>query len=104
MNPLGAKKNRIALCDAANNNPSGFFRFPEETCRAGCTDRLYGLHCPPVVRLEIDPDMLIPDRSKTLNGGAIILKEWGGPRQEGGYYWQTLEAAAKAYNEAFGGL
>ncbi len=48
-------------------------------------------------RLEIDPNLLIPDRSKSLNGGAIPLSEWGGPREEGGYYWSTLEGAAKAY-------
>lgn len=48
-------------------------------------------------RLEIDPDLLIPDNSKTLRGGAIQTSEWGGPRDEGGYYWQTLEAAAKEY-------
>ena len=25
------------------------------------------------------------------------LPEWNGPREEGGYYWQTLEAAAEYY-------
>ena len=48
-------------------------------------------------RLEIDPDLLVPDKSKSLRDGAIPLKEWGGPRDEGGYYWSTLEGAAKKY-------
>ncbi len=49
-------------------------------------------------KLEIDPDLLIPDKDLSLNDGAIMVSEWRGPREEGGYYWQTLEAAARAYN------
>ncbi len=48
-------------------------------------------------KLEIDPDLLIPDKRKTLNGGAIALSEWGGPREDGGYYWSTLQGAASQY-------
>jgi excinuclease ABC subunit A len=48
-------------------------------------------------KLEIDPQLLIPDRDLSLNGGAISISEWSGPREEGGYYWQTLEAAASEY-------
>ena len=48
-------------------------------------------------RLEIDPNLLIPDKSKSFNDGAIPLGEWGGPREEGGYYWSTLEGAAKEF-------
>ncbi|HZD56502.1 MAG TPA: excinuclease ABC subunit UvrA, partial [Anaerolineales bacterium] len=48
-------------------------------------------------KLEIDPDLLIPDSNMTLNEGAIAISEWSGPREEGGYYWQTLEAAAEAF-------
>ncbi len=48
-------------------------------------------------KLEIDPDLLIPDRDISLNDGAIVVSEWRGPREEGGYYWQTLEAVAKHY-------
>jgi excinuclease ABC subunit A len=48
-------------------------------------------------KLEIDPDLLIPDRTKSLNDGAIVASEWGGPRAEGGYYWSTLEGAAREY-------
>ncbi|HEX9029804.1 MAG TPA: excinuclease ABC subunit UvrA, partial [Anaerolineales bacterium] len=45
-------------------------------------------------KLEIDPDLLIPDPELALNEGAIAIQEWGGPREEGGYLWQMLEAAA----------
>lgn len=48
-------------------------------------------------KLEIDPERIIPDRDVALNEGAIISMEWSGPKEEGGYYWQGLEAAAKAY-------
>ncbi|UCH61028.1 MAG: excinuclease ABC subunit UvrA [Anaerolineales bacterium] len=48
-------------------------------------------------KLEIDPDLLIPDSGLSLNEGAIAISEWSGPREEGGYYWQTLEAAAREY-------
>ncbi len=48
-------------------------------------------------KLEIDPDLLIPDRSRSLADGAVILSEWSGAREEGGYYWSTLEGAAKQY-------
>jgi excinuclease ABC subunit A len=49
-------------------------------------------------KLEIDPDLLIPDRELSLNEGAIVASEWRGPREEGGYYWQALEATAKQYH------
>jgi excinuclease ABC subunit A len=47
-------------------------------------------------KLEIDPDRIIPDRDLSLNEGAIASMEWG-PREEGGYYWQSLINAAKAF-------
>jgi excinuclease ABC subunit A len=49
-------------------------------------------------KLEIDPDLLIPDPEMALSEGAIAVSEWSGPREEGGYYWQMLEAAAQAYH------
>ena len=49
-------------------------------------------------RLEIDPGLLIPDTSKALNDGAVVISEWSGPRNEGGYYWQTLQAVARHYD------
>ena len=48
-------------------------------------------------KLEIDPERIIPDSDRTLNEGAIASMEWSGPKEEGGYYWQGLEAAARAY-------
>jgi excinuclease ABC subunit A len=48
-------------------------------------------------KLEIAPDRIIPDRERSLNDGAIVSLEWSGPKEEGGYYWQALQAAARAY-------
>jgi excinuclease ABC subunit A len=48
-------------------------------------------------KLEIDPERLIPEPDLSLNEGAIVLSEWSGPRSEGGWYWQSLEGAAKFY-------
>jgi excinuclease ABC subunit A len=48
-------------------------------------------------KLEIDPELLIPDKQVSFSEGAIAVSEWSGPRDEGGYYWQTLEAAANEY-------
>ena len=49
-------------------------------------------------KLEIDPDLLIPDKEVSFNDGAIVAMEWSGPKEEGGYYWQSLVAAAHAFN------
>lgn len=49
-------------------------------------------------KLEIDPSLLIPDPEMSLREGAIAISEWSGPKEEGGYYWQTLEAAAREYD------
>jgi excinuclease ABC subunit A len=48
-------------------------------------------------QLKIDPDLLVRNPELSLNEGAIAVSEWSGPRAEGGYYWQTLEAAARHY-------
>ncbi len=48
-------------------------------------------------KLEIDPDLLIPDKEASLNDGAIVAMEWSGPKEEGGYYWQSLQAAARFF-------
>jgi len=47
-------------------------------------------------KLEIDPDLLIPDSDRPLDEGAIVALEWNGPRDQGGYYWSMVEAVAKA--------
>ncbi len=43
--------------------------------------------------LEIDPDLVVPDRSKTLNEGAV--EPWTRERSGDSYYRQLLDAAAK---------
>lgn len=43
---------------------------------------------------EINPDLLIPDTTKTLRDGAIGMPDWS-PRESGGYSWQMVEALAK---------
>ncbi len=48
-------------------------------------------------KLEIDPNRMIPDDSVSFNDGAIVSMEWSGPKVEGGYYWQSLINAAKAF-------
>jgi excinuclease ABC subunit A len=48
-------------------------------------------------KLEIDPERIIPDSERSLNEGAIASLEWSGPKEEGGYYWQSLEAAARHF-------
>ena len=48
-------------------------------------------------KLKIDPDLLLPNKNLSFRGGAIDVTSWDGPRDEGGWYWQTLEAAARHY-------
>jgi excinuclease ABC subunit A len=51
-------------------------------------------------RLEIDPDLLIPDPDRSLNEGAITAMEWNFVRErdQAGYYWQMVEAVAHRYH------
>jgi excinuclease ABC subunit A len=49
-------------------------------------------------KLEIDPDLLIPDKDLSLNEGAIVAMEWSGPKEEGGFYWQSLQAVARYFS------
>ncbi len=48
-------------------------------------------------KMEIDPDLLIPNRQKSLKNGAIVTTEWSGPKEQGGYYWAMLKSMADAY-------
>ena len=48
-------------------------------------------------RMEIDPDLLIPDKNISFDHGAIIAQEWSGPKEQGGYYWAMLKSMADAY-------
>lgn len=49
-------------------------------------------------RQEIDPDLLIPDYDRPLSEGAITALEWNGPKDQGGYYWQIVEAVADHFH------
>lgn len=49
-------------------------------------------------KLEIDPDLLIPDKDRSLNDGAIAALEWSGSRgDESRYYWQMIKNVAAKY-------
>ena len=48
-------------------------------------------------KLEVDVNLLVPDKTRSVMDGAIFASEWGGPRDQGGYYWQSLVGAAEAY-------
>ncbi len=49
-------------------------------------------------KLEIDPDLLVPDPERSFREGAIAALEWSGPRDQNTYYWQMVEAVAEAYH------
>ncbi len=49
-------------------------------------------------KMEIDPDLLIPNKNISLNHGAVIAQEWSGPKEQGGYYWAMLKSMADAYD------
>ena len=49
-------------------------------------------------KLEIDPDLLIPDPSLSLAEGAIIMADWNSQREEGNYNWSLLEAVAREFH------
>ncbi len=50
------------------------------------------------IKLEIDPDRVIPDRSLSLADGAVVALEWANQsRERQGYYWQMVEAVAQHY-------
>ena len=48
-------------------------------------------------KLEVDVNLLVPNQTLSINEGAIEAQEWGGPREQGGYYWQALVSAARQY-------
>ena len=48
-------------------------------------------------REDIDPDLVIPDKTLSLQDGAIKNPEWDS-KDVGGYSWQMLEALAETYN------
>ena len=48
-------------------------------------------------KLEVDVNLLVPDKTISVNQGAIDAQEWGGPRAQGGYYWRALVGAADVF-------
>ena len=48
-------------------------------------------------KLEVDVNLLVPDKTVSVNDGAIDATEWGGPKEQGGYYWRSLEGAAELF-------
>lgn len=48
-------------------------------------------------REDIDPNLVIPDKSLSLKQGAIKNQEWD-PKDAGGYLWQMLETLAEYYH------
>ncbi len=48
-------------------------------------------------REDIDPDLVIPDKTLSLKDGAIKNPEWDS-KEVGGYSWQMLEALAETYH------
>src|SRR3990170_1467361 len=50
------------------------------------------------IKLEIDPDRVIPDRGLSIGEGAVVALEWANQsREKQGYYWQMVEAVAQHY-------
>ncbi len=45
-------------------------------------------------KLEVDVNLLVPDKTLSINEGAIDAQEWAGPKAQGGYYWRALVGAA----------
>ncbi|MGD8760019.1 MAG: excinuclease ABC subunit UvrA [Anaerolineales bacterium] len=50
------------------------------------------------IKLEIDPERIIPDPSLSLAEGAVVPMEWSSQaNRRGSYYWQLLESVAEHY-------
>ena len=50
------------------------------------------------VKMEFDPDLMIPDKSMSLAEGAIAVLGWQSSKDKGSYSRCTLEALAKEYD------
>ncbi|NTV37870.1 MAG: excinuclease ABC subunit UvrA, partial [Anaerolineales bacterium] len=48
-------------------------------------------------KLEIDPDRVV-DAERSLEDGAIVAMEWNNTKEDGGYYWQILNAVASHFH------
>ncbi len=47
-------------------------------------------------KMEIDPDLVVPDKTLTLNEGAIV--PWASSAKRENYYFQMLDAVSKHFN------
>jgi excinuclease ABC subunit A len=51
------------------------------------------------IRLEIDPEMVLPDHSLSFNDGAIVALDWAIRQNDHrGYHWQMVDAVSKHYD------
>ncbi len=48
-------------------------------------------------KLEIDPERVV-DNERSLNDGAVVAMEWSNTKEDGGYYWQILNAVAEHFH------
>ncbi len=48
-------------------------------------------------KMEFDSELMIPDRTKSLSDGAIVVMGWQSSAQKGSFTRSTLEALAKEY-------
>jgi excinuclease ABC subunit A len=49
-------------------------------------------------KMEIDPELLIPDKNLSFNQGAIVAMEWRNSKEQGGYYWQFLRSVSSQFD------
>ncbi len=49
-------------------------------------------------KMEIDPNLLIPNTDLSIEQGAIVALEWSRPKEQGGYYWAMMKSMADAYH------
>ncbi|MCQ2497451.1 MAG: excinuclease ABC subunit UvrA [Lachnospiraceae bacterium] len=48
-------------------------------------------------KMEFDPDLIIPDKSLSLNEGAVTVMGWQSSKKEGSFAHSVLEALSKEY-------
>ena len=49
-------------------------------------------------KMEFDPELIMPDKSLSINEGAIAITGWGSAKKDGSFTNQLLKALAKAHN------
>jgi excinuclease ABC subunit A len=93
-NPINTNYSEHLAC------PTCELSFPEIEPRTFSFNTPHGA-CPTCegigTKLEVDVNLLIPDKTRSINEGAIDAQEWGGPRAQGGYYWRALVGAAELF-------